>query len=223
MKPAIIFVHGGFVCQSIWQPVIPLLEARGHVARALDLPGSGAYARVPLAFGKRPLDAAAFAAEVINAGRREPKDRDELVREFTEAAEDDLDALAAIAAEIDAVHAPVYREGLAALAGRHARLDADTATSPGSWEAALRAAGVVVTLNSDDPALFGGWLTEVFAAAADFHLDPGSSYTTASGHDYSTPAATPEPASLVLLGLGVLTLAGYGRRCQATRSCELPV
>ena len=32
---------------------------------------------------------------------------------------------------------------------------------------ALRAAGVVVTLNSDDPALFGGWLTEVYAAARD--------------------------------------------------------
>ena len=32
---------------------------------------------------------------------------------------------------------------------------------------ALRDAGVVVTLNSDDPAMFGGWLTEVYAAARD--------------------------------------------------------
>jgi len=31
----------------------------------------------------------------------------------------------------------------------------------------LRDAGVVVTLNSDDPAMFGGWLTEVYAAARD--------------------------------------------------------
>lgn len=32
---------------------------------------------------------------------------------------------------------------------------------------ALRAAGVAVTLNSDDPALFGGWLTDVYTAARD--------------------------------------------------------
>jgi hypothetical protein len=38
-KSAFVFVHGGFVCKSIWRLVIPLLEARGHVARALDLPG----------------------------------------------------------------------------------------------------------------------------------------------------------------------------------------
>jgi pimeloyl-ACP methyl ester carboxylesterase len=62
-KPAFIFVHGAWVDNSIWRLVIPLLEARGHVARALDLPGSGAYAKVPLAYGKRPLDAAAFATE----------------------------------------------------------------------------------------------------------------------------------------------------------------
>jgi adenosine deaminase len=32
---------------------------------------------------------------------------------------------------------------------------------------ALRDAGVVVTLNSDDPTMFGGWLTDVFAAARE--------------------------------------------------------
>ena len=31
---------------------------------------------------------------------------------------------------------------------------------------ALRAAGVALTLNSDDPAMFGGWLSDVYAAAA---------------------------------------------------------
>ncbi len=31
----------------------------------------------------------------------------------------------------------------------------------------LRAAGVVVTLNSDDPSMFGGWLTDVYAAASN--------------------------------------------------------
>ncbi|HEX6844539.1 MAG TPA: adenosine deaminase [Actinomycetota bacterium] len=32
---------------------------------------------------------------------------------------------------------------------------------------ALRAAGVVVSLHSDDPPMFGGWLTEVYAAARE--------------------------------------------------------
>src|SRR5690242_11286332 len=48
---------------------------------------------------------------------------------------------AATDAEIEAVHPAAYREALAALAGRRARLDPDTATSPGSWDAARLAAG----------------------------------------------------------------------------------
>ena len=32
---------------------------------------------------------------------------------------------------------------------------------------ALRAAGVVVTLNSDDPSMFGGWLTDVYETARE--------------------------------------------------------
>src|SRR5436190_5693775 len=47
-------------------------------------------------------------------------------------------------AEIEAVHPTAYREGLAELAGRHVRLDPDTATSPGSWDAARLAAGAGV-------------------------------------------------------------------------------
>ncbi|HEY7372158.1 MAG TPA: histone deacetylase [Polyangia bacterium] len=47
-------------------------------------------------------------------------------------------------AEIEAVHPTQYREALAALAGRRARLDPDTATSPGSWDAARLAAGSAV-------------------------------------------------------------------------------
>jgi acetoin utilization deacetylase AcuC-like enzyme len=47
-------------------------------------------------------------------------------------------------AEIDAVHAPAYRAALERLAGRHARLDPDTAMSEGSWEAARLAAGAAV-------------------------------------------------------------------------------
>ena len=62
-KPAFIFVHGGWVDNSIWRSVISLLEARGRTARALDLPGSGAFAKAPISYGRRPLDAAAFATE----------------------------------------------------------------------------------------------------------------------------------------------------------------
>jgi len=47
-------------------------------------------------------------------------------------------------AEIEAVHPAEYREALAGLAGRRARLDADTAVSPGSWDAARLAAGAAV-------------------------------------------------------------------------------
>ena len=51
---------------------------------------------------------------------------------------------AATAAEIDAVHARAHRELLQGLAGTRARLDADTATSEGSWDAATLAAGAAV-------------------------------------------------------------------------------
>jgi acetoin utilization deacetylase AcuC-like enzyme len=47
-------------------------------------------------------------------------------------------------AEIEAVHPADYRSALAGLAGRRARLDADTATSPGSWDAARLAAGAAI-------------------------------------------------------------------------------
>jgi acetoin utilization deacetylase AcuC-like enzyme len=47
-------------------------------------------------------------------------------------------------AEIEAVHHPGYRARLARLAGEYAELDADTAVSPGSWEAATLAAGAAI-------------------------------------------------------------------------------
>jgi acetoin utilization deacetylase AcuC-like enzyme len=46
--------------------------------------------------------------------------------------------------ELTAVHAPALLAGLASLAGHHAALDEDTATSPRSWEAARLAAGAAV-------------------------------------------------------------------------------
>ena len=51
---------------------------------------------------------------------------------------------AATDVEIEAVHKPVYRARLASLAGEYATLDADTAVSPGSWEAATLAAGAAI-------------------------------------------------------------------------------
>ena len=49
-------------------------------------------------------------------------------------------------AELTRVHAPVHVAALARLAGHHVQLDGDTATSPGSHQAALRAAGAAVGL-----------------------------------------------------------------------------
>jgi pimeloyl-ACP methyl ester carboxylesterase len=63
MKPAFVLVHGGWVGKSIWQLMIEKLQAHGYVARALDLPGSGVYAKSPSSYHERPLDAQAFATE----------------------------------------------------------------------------------------------------------------------------------------------------------------
>ncbi len=63
IRPAFIFVHGAWSGAAAWQKFIPFLEARGYVARALDLPGAGANAKAPSSYDRRPLDAAAFASE----------------------------------------------------------------------------------------------------------------------------------------------------------------
>jgi acetoin utilization deacetylase AcuC-like enzyme len=68
---------------------------------------------------------------------------------------------AATDAEIDAVHAPAYREALARLSGRHAVLDPDTSVSPASWEVARRAAGASVTAVE---AVMSGRAENAFAA-----------------------------------------------------------
>jgi pimeloyl-ACP methyl ester carboxylesterase len=62
-RPAFVFVHGAWHDNTAWQRVIPLLERRQFVARALDLPGAGVHAKFPKTYGERPLDLAAFAAE----------------------------------------------------------------------------------------------------------------------------------------------------------------
>ena len=63
VNPAFVFVHGAWHDAATWRLVTPLLEARGYVARALDLPGAGRNAKAPRSYGRRPLDPAAFAIE----------------------------------------------------------------------------------------------------------------------------------------------------------------
>ncbi len=62
-SPAFVFVHGAWHDAATWRLVTPLLEARGHIVRSLDLPGAGRNANAPSAYGRRPLDLAAFAIE----------------------------------------------------------------------------------------------------------------------------------------------------------------
>src|SRR4051812_36158944 len=63
---------------------------------------------------------------------------------------------AATNAEIEAVHSHAYRKKMAALAGVGGRLDPDTAMSPGSYDAAVLAAGAAI-----------GAVEEVWSGRAD--------------------------------------------------------
>jgi pimeloyl-ACP methyl ester carboxylesterase len=49
VNPAFVFVHGAWHDAATWRLVTPLLQARGNVVRASDLPGAGRNARAPLA------------------------------------------------------------------------------------------------------------------------------------------------------------------------------
>jgi pimeloyl-ACP methyl ester carboxylesterase len=75
IRPAFVFVHSAWLSAATWQKLIPLLEARGYVARALDLPGAGANAKAPSSYDRRPLDAAAFASEPSPNGSVTQEDR----------------------------------------------------------------------------------------------------------------------------------------------------
>jgi acetoin utilization deacetylase AcuC-like enzyme len=55
-----------------------------------------------------------------------------------------LEPVAATRAQIERIHAPGYIDRLAAAAGQPAVLDLDTYMSPGSWDAALLAAGAAI-------------------------------------------------------------------------------
>ena len=62
-KAAFVLVHGGWHNRSTWDKVVPILEAQGFAALALDLPGAGVNTIAPKSLGIRPFDPAAFAAE----------------------------------------------------------------------------------------------------------------------------------------------------------------
>jgi pimeloyl-ACP methyl ester carboxylesterase len=62
-KAAFVLVHGGWHNRSTWDKVVPMLEAQGFTALALDLPGAGVNTIAPKSLALRPFDPAAFAAE----------------------------------------------------------------------------------------------------------------------------------------------------------------
>ncbi|GAB7526297.1 alpha/beta fold hydrolase [Paraburkholderia sp. 2C] len=68
-KPSFLLVHGAWHGASTWRHLAPLLEARGHIVRAYDLPGAGAQAKQPASYLRLPRDNETFAAEpTLNAG-----------------------------------------------------------------------------------------------------------------------------------------------------------
>ncbi|MEL6236087.1 MAG: alpha/beta hydrolase [Pseudomonadota bacterium] len=65
----VVLIHGAWHDHHTWDAVIPLIEAEGYVAKAIDLPGAGKTAPRPSSFNMRPLDPAAFGTEPSpNAG-----------------------------------------------------------------------------------------------------------------------------------------------------------
>lgn len=68
-KNGVVLVHGAWHDHHTWDAVVPLLEAQGVVAKAIDLPGAGANAAWPDCIKTRPMDPAACAREPSpNAG-----------------------------------------------------------------------------------------------------------------------------------------------------------
>lgn len=62
-KTGFVLVHGFWHDHHTWDEVAPRLEAAGHPVTVLDLPGAGAYAKLPESYLQRPLDAARYATE----------------------------------------------------------------------------------------------------------------------------------------------------------------
>jgi pimeloyl-ACP methyl ester carboxylesterase len=62
-KAAFALVHGGWHNHSVWDRIVPILNAQGFAALTLDLPGAGVNAIAPTSLSLRPFDPDAFAAE----------------------------------------------------------------------------------------------------------------------------------------------------------------
>jgi acetoin utilization deacetylase AcuC-like enzyme len=97
-----------------------------------------------------------------------------------------LTPVAATRAQVERIHAPGYVDRLAASAGHPAVLDLDTYMSPGSWDAALLAAGAVIT--AVDTALGSGLSPARNASPAGAgprtgQDEPSSDLAPGKGHD----------------------------------------
>src|ERR1700730_14639902 len=62
-RPPFVLIHGAWYNAATWRAVVPLLDTRGYMARALDLPGTAPKAKLPISYPPRPPDTKAFATE----------------------------------------------------------------------------------------------------------------------------------------------------------------
>lgn len=72
-----VLIHGAWHDHHAWDFVAPLLEEAGHNVMALDLPGSGVYAKYPSSYLQRPFDLEAFKTEPSPNADVTQKDRNE--------------------------------------------------------------------------------------------------------------------------------------------------
>ncbi len=63
-KPTFVFVHGAWHGGWCWSEVVRLLAEQGYPAIALDLPGHGMTARLPVSYTAQPQDMGALSTEV---------------------------------------------------------------------------------------------------------------------------------------------------------------
>lgn len=82
--PAIVLIHGGWHSGVTWNSVVPRIEAQGHRAVTLDLPGAGAHARTPPSYDQRPFDGLAFSSETSPVGAVTQAQRTAAVIELVE-------------------------------------------------------------------------------------------------------------------------------------------
>ena len=63
-KPTFVFVHGAWHGGWCWAEVVRLLAQQGYGSVAVDLPGHGVTARMPVSYTSKPQDLAALATEL---------------------------------------------------------------------------------------------------------------------------------------------------------------